>query len=239
MVTIITKVEVKGREGFNSSRLNGKYSLRKEKIGERPSYAKDGNDTNKMIIWYWKDKRVWMMTRHSMIGTDSAYACVKQDVQNPTQVTVPWKVFDKQEESHVPDEKMKIVVIEKEQMNNNKKDNPPSENTTILKSKIIELTKQIENMKKTIDDLEDKVVANDAELERLELQREDRLTVGESLEAKFNILGQQQFSKDEKIKNMFQQYKQVNQKNKDLRTENTVNKDYEQIQSILKPINHC
>jgi len=102
------KIKVHGREGFNAPRINGIYKLRAQKVGDTVSYIKCNNEENRMVIWFWGAKKVWMMTRLSMVNTESAYACVQDDVAFPTLVKKAWNVYDKTAGKHVSDKNLKI-----------------------------------------------------------------------------------------------------------------------------------
>jgi len=168
------KLKVFGREGFNAPRINGNYQLRKQKIGDRCSYIKMNNEENKMVIWYWKEKNVWMMTRLSMVNTESAYACVQENAADPTVVSKPWNVYDKTAGSHVPDKKLKMVPIEDE---NQKPDTPES-----LQEDLKKLVFSLEKMGLCLDDLADTINYQESQRDALQLELDQIVTAGENLE---------------------------------------------------------
>lgn len=60
-------------------------------------------------VWYWDEDSansydkgkmnveggIWMITRAEHVNTDKAYACVQTTAKYPTDVTTPWKVYDR------------------------------------------------------------------------------------------------------------------------------------------------
>lgn len=150
-----TEIQVKGRRGASAKRLNGTYKLRKQLVGKRPSYIKVQSDTaDKMVIWFWSSNKVWMMTRKTMINTDSAYACVQDNASEPTKVTEPWKVYDKSVSKHEPDPNMVVVAIDEDNM-------------TKLRQEKKDLEDQIENMRQKIDGLEIQMGESDRKIDAL------------------------------------------------------------------------
>jgi len=153
------KVRIQGRKGHNHKRLNGIYELRRELVGGRVSYEKllDGHDP--MLIWFWSEKNVWMVAKKSMIHTDKAYACVQEgadeDFSDPSKVcNKPWKVYDRNVETHVEDMDMSIVPLSE--------DGDPQEDENdrtmedLQEEKAI-LLKEIESMRRQMDVMEDQV----------------------------------------------------------------------------------
>lgn len=168
------QLKVFGREGFNAPRINGNYQLRKQKIGDRCSYIKMNNEENRMVIWYWKEKNVWMMTRLSMVNTESAYACVQEDAADPTIVSKAWNVYDKSAGSHVPDKKLKMIAIADE---NEQPETPESLNTDITN-----LNQHLDQMRICLDDLADTIDFQESQRDALKLDLNQIVTAGESLE---------------------------------------------------------
>lgn len=176
------EIRVHGREGFNAPRINGEYKLRGQKIGDRVSYIKKQHEENKMVIWWWKSRRVWMMTRLSMVNTESAYACVQEDVPFPTLVTKAWNVYDKSQGNHVPDKKLKMEPITED-----KKVDTPS---TLVKE-IEDLKHIIEQMQISMDDLLDTVKSQTSQEEEIKQELEDIVQEGEILENEYTDLTQE------------------------------------------------
>jgi|ERR1712224_418277 len=164
-------VRVQGRKGSNAVRLNGLYQKRKD-VGSRPAYTKTTGDDDKMVIWFWAQKKVWMMTRTSMINTDSAYACVQQDCADPTQVTKPWKVFDRQVGTHKPDKQMRVLreAIKSKPTTSSA---PVYQNVGVLRKRKKELETELEQMRKQIDGMEDQMNENGDDITQIEQDLHD------------------------------------------------------------------
>merc|ERR1719394_850964 len=112
-----------------------------------------------MVIWFWTERNVWMMTRLTMVNTESAYACVQQDVSNPTLVTKAWNVYDKSVGSHVADENLKMVAADATQ--------EKEETTQSLKQDTEELQTTLQQMQICLDDLTDTIRFQDETITEL------------------------------------------------------------------------
>jgi len=196
-------IEVKGREGFNDKRLNGEYYKRPTEINTRSAYTKRTKEENKMVIWFWSAKKVWMMTRETMINTDSAYACVKDDANDPTLIKAFWKVFDKKVGKHVTDKKMKIIDI-----SHTRKKVDQSEIEKLKKSNL-ELKTQIEELKKVCNKLQETIETQEEQIDRQKDEVEDVLTMGEYLESDFNKKCIKHQNNKQEFKKLAQKYAKI------------------------------
>jgi len=105
-------VEVYGRVGRNASRVNGKFAKHETKtFGGRPVWSRVDMIKDPIALWYWPDKRCWMMTRMRGIGSEKAYAAVRDEVEDPGQITQPWLVFDPVKNRHRVDRSVKVRVM--------------------------------------------------------------------------------------------------------------------------------
>jgi len=155
------KLRIQGRKGHNHKRLNGIYELRRELVGGRVSYEKllDGHDP--MLIWFWSKKSVWMIAKKSMIHTDKAYACVQEaldeDFSDPSKVcNKPWKVYDRNVETHVEDSAMSIVPLDLSDDGDSQEKEVERTMEDLQEEKLI-LLEEIESLRKQMDIMEDQV----------------------------------------------------------------------------------
>lgn len=206
-------VRVQGRTGANASRLNGDYKRRSD-IGNRPAYVKTTGDDDKMVIWFWSAKKVWMMTRTSMINTDSAYACVQEDAGDPTKILKPWKVFDKKVRTHKADSQMKIIVLPESNTPRSpkarkaKRKEKPKEIEELQKEKKA-LQMKLDETRKQIDGMEEQMEKYEEELSRVEHEKydaEQRVSFDE--EQIFKITTNQHVMK-EKLATLFNRFKKM------------------------------
>jgi len=205
-------VRVQGRKGSNATRLNGIYERRKGDVGSRPAYVKTTGDDDKMVIWFWAAKKVWMMTRTSMINTDSAYACVQEDSVDPTKISKPWKVFDKNIGTHKADENM---IILKETTNTPRspkarqqsKDEPKE--LEQLKQEKIQLQRKLDEMRKQIDGMEDQMKEYEDELLTATHDKYDQEQMVGFIEERISKMTNDQGALKEKLTTVYSRFKKM------------------------------
>jgi len=91
------------------NRVDGIFTLCKDgdeekKINGRNIWQRVDEESDPIILWYWPETHdnnsmktsVWMISRGSQINTQNAYACVADTSENPLQINVAWKVFNKE-----------------------------------------------------------------------------------------------------------------------------------------------
>lgn len=220
------QIEVQGTIGSNADRLNGMYKKRKQEVGGRPSYVKISKNADKMVIWFWLAKKVWMMTRKSMINTDSAYACVQDDALQPCEIRSIWKVFDKKAGEHKPNKKITITSC----------DNSSDIKQNLRKRKE-ELQRQVEDMKNTMDELEIEIRSNNREIEVLEKDRSELITRGIEVENNYNKMQQEHQKVVDGLAAMIHKVKSIKRQNEDLTQEFQSSKGctaFDEIQELLE-----
>jgi hypothetical protein len=207
-------VRVQGRKGSNATRLNGAYERRKGDVGNRPAYVKTTGDDDKMVIWFWAAKKVWMLTRQSMINTDSAYACVQEDSVDPTKISKPWRVFDKSVGTHKPDEKMVIIKETSatprspKAAQGKKTPKKPQELQQLQKEKK-DLERKLEEMRKQIDGMEDQMTEYEEEIHRAEHDKYDQEQVVSFIEERIFKVTTDQHALKEKLTTVYGRFKKT------------------------------
>jgi len=102
-------VEVYGRTGLNEKRVNGVYTPHPTKtFGGRKVWRRVDMPDDPIVLWYWPRKKVWMMTRLSNVGGEQAYAAVRDNAENPADITRPWLVYDPLQKKHRLDTNVSI-----------------------------------------------------------------------------------------------------------------------------------
>jgi len=105
-------VEVYGREGRNAKRVNGRFVQHQTRIyGKRPVWRRIDMIKDPIVLWYWPKKKVWMMTRESGIGSEQAYAAVRDTAENPALIRKPWLVYDPVRKKHRIDRNVHIRAV--------------------------------------------------------------------------------------------------------------------------------
>jgi len=105
-------VEIHGREGQNSSRVNGRFVRDPELVqGGRSVWRRLDMVEDPIVLWFWTEKRCWMMTRETGIGSEKAYAAVRDPAEDPGEIKSPWLVFDPVKNKHRVDRKLKVRKI--------------------------------------------------------------------------------------------------------------------------------
>jgi len=108
-------VEVYGREGRNAKRVNGRFIQHlSRQYGGRPVWRRIDMIKDPIVLWYWPKKKVWMMTRESGIGSEQAYAAVRDTAENPAHIRKPWLVYDPVRKKHRIDRNVHIRLSEAE-----------------------------------------------------------------------------------------------------------------------------
>jgi len=106
-------VEVFGREGRNAKRVNGRFTRHEDMMhGERPVWKRTDMIKDPIVLWYWPKKQVWMMTRESGIGSEQAYAAVRDTANHPGMISRPWLVYDPQRKKHRIDRNVHIRIVD-------------------------------------------------------------------------------------------------------------------------------
>jgi len=69
--------------------------------GKRVWQRKDKED-DPILLWFWPQAQsgfgtdLWMISRHSQLGQQNAYACVESSEENPLKIDAEWKIYNKQ-----------------------------------------------------------------------------------------------------------------------------------------------
>lgn len=104
--------QILGRVGANAGKLNGIYVLRSNREGGKNSYQRIGGDREDPIVfWFWDLHSAWMVSKESQIRNKekvTAYACIKEDVDDPLQVTSTFLIYDPTRQVFTEDERVKI-----------------------------------------------------------------------------------------------------------------------------------
>lgn len=103
--------QIIGRIGKNSGKLNGVYKILQENIGGRLAFYRMCEDDDPILFWFWDVHKAWMISRRSMMESQAAYACVKQDIEHPLDITANFLVFDSEDEIFKIDTNMKICIL--------------------------------------------------------------------------------------------------------------------------------
>jgi len=105
-------VEVYGREGRNAKRVNGRFCQHISRTyGGKPVWRRIDMIKDPIVLWYWPKKKVWMMTRESGIGSEQAYAAVRDTADNPALIRKPWLVYDPVRKKHRIDRNVHIRLV--------------------------------------------------------------------------------------------------------------------------------
>jgi len=108
-------VEVYGREGRNAKRVNGRFCQHPTSTyGGRPVWKRVDMLKDPIVLWYWPKKKVWMMTRESGIGSEQAYAAVRDTAESPAFIRKPWLVYDPVRKKHRIDRNVHIRLVTRE-----------------------------------------------------------------------------------------------------------------------------
>lgn len=95
-------------------RVNGYFKLIKSMHDGCHMWQRDDDEKDPIIVWFWKkenavakgvkniSKGLWMISRKTMIDSDSAYACVQSDENIPTKIDTKWEVYTDQERGFQP-----------------------------------------------------------------------------------------------------------------------------------------
>lgn len=104
--------QILGRVGANSGRINGIYVLRPQREGGKNSYQRIGGDKEDPIVfWYWDLHSAWMISKQSHIRNKdkvTAYACIKEEIDDPLELTSTFLIYDPARQMFVEDERVKI-----------------------------------------------------------------------------------------------------------------------------------
>lgn len=67
----------------------------------RNVWQRKDEEEDPILLWYWPKgvsnlpKDLWMISRHSQIGKQGAYACCESSEENPLNIRMPWKIYNK------------------------------------------------------------------------------------------------------------------------------------------------
>jgi len=89
-----------GGVGQSSSRVNGEFHKTEQVEGGRPVYIHDDNGTD-IALWFWEKKSFWMISPKEALGTQNAYACVRNS-NPPHKIKKGWLIFSKENQNYVP-----------------------------------------------------------------------------------------------------------------------------------------
>jgi len=89
-----------GGVGQSASRVNGEFFKSDQMQGGRPVYIHDDNGKD-VALWFWEKKSFWMISPKSAIGTQNAYACIRNSAL-PHKIETGWLVFSKENQNYVP-----------------------------------------------------------------------------------------------------------------------------------------
>lgn len=101
-----------GGVGQSASRVNGEFHKSSQKEGGRPVYIHDDNGKD-VALWYWKKKSFWMISPRGAIGTQNAYACVRNS-KLPHEINSGWLVFSKENQNYVPSSLTAVIAGDEE-----------------------------------------------------------------------------------------------------------------------------
>jgi len=104
-VTLSNQMEslwkVEGALGVVGDYCNGYYEQQPVEKGKRPKFYRVtvNKDSDPMCLWYYNERKCWMMSDRSQIGTDQARAMNKSPSMHPKDIEGPWFVFNAEEQS--------------------------------------------------------------------------------------------------------------------------------------------
>lgn len=102
--TLKTRLEslwkVDGALGVVGGYLNGYYEQQPVEKGKRPKFFRVtvNKDSDPMSLWYYNERKCWMMSDRSQIGTDKARALNKSNAMHPKDIEGAWFVFNAEEQ---------------------------------------------------------------------------------------------------------------------------------------------
>jgi len=107
------RICIYGRAGTNEHRINGVFVLRDELLGGRYSFRQLSVDGEEIIMWYYKRKKLWMISWKGHVETENAYAVCKGDVDLPYKLDGKmWYVWNSDSEKFSPDADIRICSAE-------------------------------------------------------------------------------------------------------------------------------
>lgn len=84
---------------FKIKRLN--------RIYKRSLKEKDGHpmfkNSNGLVLWWYKDLEMWMISKEDLVGTDKSYAFTRESAVNPNDIVSKWKTYNKVTKKWDPD----------------------------------------------------------------------------------------------------------------------------------------
>lgn len=99
-------VEIFGATGVNKELINGKFLPHKTLKHEGISVWKRIDIA--LVLWYWKKRGVWMLTRERDLGTDRVYCVVRCDSTNPAHIDSSFFIWNPQQKKLVPDGSVQV-----------------------------------------------------------------------------------------------------------------------------------
>jgi len=99
-------IEIFGATGVNKELINGKFlphkTLKHEgvTVWKRMSLA--------LVLWYWKKRAVWMLTRERDLGTDRVYCVVRCDSTNPIEIDSSFFIWNPHVKKLIPDADVRV-----------------------------------------------------------------------------------------------------------------------------------
>lgn len=93
-----------GGSPFNQHRVCGLFELQEEKINGRNVWKRKDKESDNIILYWLIGSKVenstttlpdmWMIARRTCKNTDKAYACCKDNKENPLDITEQWQIWD-------------------------------------------------------------------------------------------------------------------------------------------------
>lgn len=107
----VKRVEISGRVGLNSTRINGLFLLLDEKINNRPTFKRVTKDGEEIILWHYDKRGLWMISGSEHIGTDNAFGACKHAAMNPYEIEygTTWFIYNSEEQGFIRDTSIQIV----------------------------------------------------------------------------------------------------------------------------------
>jgi len=76
--------------GFRVCKLNSVYLRQKDQSGGRHRFM----STSGLVLWWYKQRKFWMISPKGLVGTDKSYACIQHKSMHPKDISGVWQVFD-------------------------------------------------------------------------------------------------------------------------------------------------
>jgi len=87
---------IDGALGVVGDYVNGFYEQQPVQAGKKPIFYRVtvNKDSDPMSLWYYTDRKCWMISDRTQIGTDNARAMNKSNAAHPQDISGPWYVFN-------------------------------------------------------------------------------------------------------------------------------------------------